>query len=49
MGVGSWGQGGHGPPWIFIHGTNIVERALKVLFLAIFWSFLRWPPLEEAK
>jgi len=24
MGVGSGGQGGRGPPWIFIHGTNIV-------------------------
>jgi len=46
------GQGGHAPPWIFIHGTNIVNRGLKILFFgaffAIFWSFFRWTPLEEA-
>jgi len=33
MGVGSGGQVGRGPPWIFIHSTNIVDRGLKVLFL----------------
>jgi len=37
MGVGSGGQGGPWPPWIFIHGTNIVERGLKVR--AIFGVF----------
>jgi len=45
MGVGSGGQGGCGPPWIFIHGTIIVDRGLKVLFLAFFSLAL----LKEAK
>jgi len=36
MGVGSGGQGSRGPPWIFKHGTNIVDRGLKVLFFGIF-------------
>jgi len=35
MGVGSGGQGAC-PPWIFIHGTNIVDRDLKVLFFGLF-------------
>jgi len=39
MGVGSGGQEGHGPPWIFIHGTNIVDRGLKVLFFGLFFRF----------
>jgi len=41
MGVGSGGQGGVAP-WIFKHGTNIVDRGLKVLFcyfLAFFAIF----------
>jgi len=43
------------PPWIFKHGTNIVDRGLKVpffgLFLLFFVIFFRCPPpfLEEAK
>jgi len=50
MGVGS---GDRGPTWIFIHGTNIVDSGLKVLFSAFFCyfsvffatfrSFFRWP------
>jgi len=27
------------PPWIFIHGTNIVDRGLKVLFFGVFKLF----------
>jgi len=41
------GARGRGTPWIFKHGTNIVDRGLKVLFLpffAIFWSFFHCPP-----
>jgi len=37
MGVGSGGQGEPWPPWIFIYGTNIVDRGFKS---AIFWLFL---------
>jgi len=36
MGVGSGEAGGRGPPWIFIHGTNIADGGLKVLFFGIF-------------
>jgi len=46
MGIGSGVQGAV-PPWIFIHGTNTVDRGLKVLFsvfFAIFRSFFRLPP-----
>jgi len=36
-------------PWIFIHGTDIVDRGLIVLFFvfffAIFWSFFPLLPL----
>jgi len=40
MGVGSGGQGGAVPlPWIFKHGTNIVDRGLKVLFFGLFLLF----------
>jgi len=35
--------------WIFIHGTNIVERGLKVLFFGLFFHCLLPPPLEEAQ
>jgi len=38
MGVGSREQGGV-PPWIFIRGTNIVDKGLKVLFSAFFCYF----------
>jgi len=45
MGVGSEGPW---PPWIFKHGTNNVNRALKVLFFqpffAIFQSFFPLSP-----
>jgi len=34
MGVGSVGQGA---PWIFIHGTDIVDRGLIVLFFGLFY------------
>jgi len=50
MGIGS---GGQWLPLDFKHGTNIINRRLKVLllaFFAIFRSFFRCPPfLEEAK
>jgi len=39
MGVGSRGKGSHGPNWIFIHGTDIVDRGLKVLFFGLFLLF----------
>jgi len=45
MGVGS---GGSGPPWIFKHGTNIVDRGVKVLFFDLF-PVAPPPPMEEAK
>jgi len=45
------GQGGRDPSWIFIHGTNIVDRGLKVLFfgpfLLIFGIFSVAPLLEN--
>jgi len=28
------------PPWIFKHGTNIVDRGLNVLFFGLFYYFL---------
>jgi len=34
------GGGGRGRAWIFIHGTNIIDRGLKVIFLMP-------PPREE--
>jgi len=40
MGVGI-GAGGLWPLWIFKHGTNIVDRDLRVLF---FGPFFRCPP-----
>jgi len=47
MGVGIGGRGPW-PLWIFTHGTNIVDKGLKVLFfglcLLIFGLFFRWPP-----
>jgi len=45
MGVGS---GRLWPPWILKHGTNIVNRGLKVLFfglLCYFSVFFPLPPL----
>jgi len=48
MGVGSGGAGGPWPPWIFMHGTNIVDRGLKVLFFGLFCHFsvfFCWSPL----
>jgi len=42
--------GGRGPsPWIFKHGTNIVDRGLKVRpYFAIFRSFfVALPPLKN--
>jgi len=45
-GVGSEGQrGGCTPPWIFIHGTDIVDRGLIVLFLVFFCYFSVFFPL----
>jgi len=37
VGVGSRGKGGAmpPPPWIFIRGTDIVDRGLIVLFFGI--------------
>jgi len=54
MGVGSGGREGEGPwtPWIFIHGTNIVDRSLKVIFFGVFLLFFDLfsvaPPPKEA-
>jgi len=31
---------GRVPPWIFKHGTNIVDKGLKVPFLTFFCYFL---------
>jgi len=45
MGVDSGGQGAV-PPWIYKHGTNIVDRCLKVLFSAFFCYFLVFFPLD---
>jgi len=44
MGVGRGGKGRPCPPWIFIHGTNIVDKGLKVLFLLFFGLFSAGPP-----
>jgi len=52
MGVGS----GCSPPWIFEHGTNIIDRDLKVLFFDVFLLFfslffplaLPWKRLNSA-
>jgi len=38
MGVGSGGQGGTVPPWIFIHGTDIIDRAIFRSFLVLFFG-----------
>jgi len=38
MGVAAGGKGAV-PPWIFKHGTNIVNRGLKVLFFSLFCYF----------
>jgi len=47
------GAGGPWPPWVFKHGTNIVDGGLKVLFfgpfLLFFDLFSVGPPMEEAK
>jgi len=32
-------EGGPWPPWIFIHGTDIVDRGLIVLFFGLFLLF----------
>jgi len=49
MGIGSGGQGAW-PPGIFIHGTNTVDRGLKVLFFGVCCYFSGFfslePPLE---
>jgi len=42
------------PTWVFKHGTNIVDRGLKVLFIGLFLLFfghffVAFPLLEEAK
>jgi len=52
MDVGSVRQGGDvAPPWIFIHGTDIVDRGLIVLFFGLLLFFGLFPlpsppPLE---
>jgi len=45
MGVGSGGQEGHGPPWIFIHGIFRSFCAIFRSFFAIFGLFYHWSPL----
>jgi len=51
MGVGSGGREGPCSPWIFIHGTDIVDRDLIVLFFVLFLYFsvffLLPPPPEK--
>jgi len=45
MDVGSLGQGKAVPPtWILLHGTDIVDRGIIVLFFGLF--SLPPPPLE---
>jgi len=46
MGFDSGGQGGRGrdPPWIFIHGTDIVEKSL-IMLLFFFFFFPSWKGL----
>jgi len=44
MDVGSEGQGGLGP-WIFMHGTDIIDRGLIVLFFCLFCYFSVFFPL----
>jgi len=39
MDVGRGGQEGRAPPWIFKHGTNIVDRGVKVLIFGLFLLF----------
>jgi len=38
------GRGGPWPPWIFVHGTDIIDKGLIVLFFGLFSV----GPLEEA-
>jgi len=38
MGVSSGGQGGVPPTWIFVHGTNLVNKGI-VLFFGFFLLF----------
>jgi len=49
--VGSGEQKGAVPPWIFKHGTDVVDSGLIVLFSVFFAIFLlfffRCPPLLE--
>jgi len=40
MGVGNGEQGGRGLSWIFIYGTNTVDKGLKVLFFGVLCYFL---------
>jgi len=53
VGIGNGGQEGHASPRIFKHGTNTVDRGLKVLFfgsfLLFFGFFFVGSSLEEAK
>jgi len=35
IGVGNGCRGAVHPPWIFKHGTNVVDRGLKVLFFGL--------------
>jgi len=53
MGVGSGRQGGVASPWIFKHGTDIVDRGLIMLFSVFFaifrfFFFFSLDHLEEA-
>jgi len=47
MGVGTGGQKSRGHPWIFMHGTNLVDRGLKGLFFGLFWYFPVFFPLAS--
>jgi len=45
MGVGRGEERGTVPPRIFIHGTDIVDRGLIVLFFGLFCQFSVFFPL----
>jgi len=48
MGVGNGRQEGAVAPWIFIHGTDIVDRGLIVLFSVFFCYFSVFFPLSSS-
>jgi len=47
MGIGSGGRGAV-TPWIFIHGTNVVDIGLIVLFFGLFCYFSVFFPVATS-